>query len=136
MTFLVVPATLADIRAVYDVWFASFEGQLILGLLYPGTDLNDEAFRTAHAEGTLEYWKGLTMEHTFKCVDTETGRVAGMATWQVYWRGRTAEERVKPWIGWLEGEKRERVEGFLGKLWEKREHWIGDRPHICKCLPL
>lgn len=136
MTFIVLPATLADIRAVYDVWFASFKGQLVLDLIYPGTDVNDEAFRKVHAEGTLEYWKGLTMEHTFKCVDVETGRIAGMATWQVYWRERTAEERVKPWIGWLEGAQRERAETFLGQLWERREKWIGEKRHICMFLPL
>ncbi|KAF9885571.1 hypothetical protein FE257_012777 [Aspergillus nanangensis] len=130
MGFILLPATLADIRAIYDVWFASFKGQLILDLIYPDTNLDDEAFRKVHAEGTLEYWKGLTMEHTFKCVDTETGRIAGMATWQVYWRERTAEERIKPWIGWLEGAQRQRAEGFLGQLWEKREKWIGEKKHI------
>lgn len=136
MTFIVLPATLADIRAVYDVWFASFKGQLVLDLIYPGTDVDDEAFRKVHAEGTLEYWKGLAMEHTFKCVDVETGRIAGMATWQVYWRERTPEERVKPWIGWLEGAQRERAEAFLGQLWEGREKWIGEKRHICELSPL
>lgn len=136
MGFVVVPATLPDIRAIYDVWFAAFKGQLILDLIYPGTDLNDEAFRKVHTEGTLEYWKGLSMEHTFQCIDTDTGKIAGMATWQVYWRERTAEERQKPWIGWLEGDQRERAEGFLGQLWEKREKWIGPKRHVCEWSPI
>ncbi|KAL4891457.1 acyl-CoA N-acyltransferase [Aspergillus ambiguus] len=130
MGFVVLPVSLPDIRSVYDVWFASFKGQVILDLIYPGTNLDDEGFRKLHTDGTLEFWKGLTMEHTFKCVDTETGRIAGMATWQVYWRERTAEERVKPWIGWLEGEQRERAEAFLGQLWEKREKYIGEKKHV------
>ncbi|GAB1213998.1 hypothetical protein ATERTT37_003154 [Aspergillus terreus] len=130
MGFVVLPATLSDIRSVYDVWFAAFRGQVILDLIYPGTNLDDEAFRKLHADGTLEYWKGLTMEYTFKCVDTETGKIVGMATWQVYWRERTAEERVKPWIGWLEGQQRERAETFLGQLWEKREKYIGEKRHV------
>ncbi|KAJ5561976.1 hypothetical protein N7535_003561 [Penicillium sp. DV-2018c] len=130
MSFVVVPATLPQIRDIYDVWFAAFKGQLILDLIYPGTDLNDEAFRKVHAEGTLEYWKGLSMEHTFQCIDAITGKIAGMATWQVYWRGRTDEERQKPWIGWLQGDQRERAEGFLEQLWEKREKWIGSNPHV------
>ena len=132
MSFVVLPATLADVRDVYDVWFASFKGQLILDLLYPGTDLDDEAFRKIHADGTLEYWKGLELEHTLKCVDTATGRIAGMATWQVCWRERTAAERAKPWIGWLEGEQRERIEEFLGLLWERREKWIAEKRHVCR----
>lgn len=134
MGFVVLPATLSDIRSVYDVWFAAFRGQVILDLIYPGTNLDDEAFRKLHADGTLEYWKGLTMEYTFKCVDTETGKIVGMATWQVYWRERTAEERVKPWIGWLEGQQRERAETFLGQLWEKREKYIGEKRHVCTCI--
>ncbi|SPO01217.1 uncharacterized protein DNG_03964 [Cephalotrichum gorgonifer] len=128
MSFIVLPAALPDIRAIYDVWFASFKGQLIVDLLYPDTNIDDEAFRKAHAEGTLGYWKGLTMEHTFKCVDLETGRIAGMATWQVYWRERTTEERAKPWIGWLEGAQRERAEAFLGQLWEKHCHTVAVHP--------
>jgi hypothetical protein len=132
MSFVVVPATLPQIRDIYDVWFAAFKGQLILDLIYPGTDLNDEAFRKVHTEGTLEYWKGLSMEHTFQCIDTATGKIAGMATWQVYWRERTNEERQKPWIGWLEGDQRERAEGFLEQLWEKREKWIGSKQHVCE----
>lgn len=132
MSFVVVPATLPDIRAIYDVWFAAFKGQLILDLIYPGTDLNDEAFRKAHADGTLEYWKGLSMEHTFQCIDTNTGQIAGMATWQIYWRERTSDERQKPWIGWLEGDQRVRAEAFLEQLWEKREKWIGPKRHVCE----
>ena len=135
MSFIVLPATIPDISAIYSVWFASFKGQLILDLLFPATDLDDEAFRKTHAEGTLEYWKGLTAEHTLKCVDTATGRIVGMATWQVYWRERTPEERVRPWIGWLEGKPRERAEAFLGQLWEKREQWIGEKRHICTSNP-
>jgi hypothetical protein len=132
MGFVVVPATLPDIRAIYDAWFAAFKGQVILDLLYPGSDVNDEAFRKVHAEGTLGYWQGLSMEHTFQCIDTDTGRVAGMATWQVYWRERTDAERIKPWIGWLEDDQRKRAEGFLEQLWEKREKYIGPKKHVCK----
>ncbi|KGO36744.1 Acyl-CoA N-acyltransferase [Penicillium expansum] len=134
MSFVVVPATLPDIRAIYDVWFAAFKGQLILDLIYPDTDLNDEAFRKVHTEGTLEYWKGLSMEHTFQCIDTDTGIIAGMATWQVYWRERTTEERQKPWIGWLGGDQRERAENFLEQLWEKMEKWIGPKRHTATQL--
>ncbi|KAJ5348717.1 Acyl-CoA N-acyltransferase [Penicillium brevicompactum] len=130
MGFVVLPATLPDIRAIYDVWFAAFKGQLILDLIYPGTDLNDEEFRKIHTEGTLEYWKGLSMEHTFQCIDTDTGKIAGMATWQVYWRERTDEERQKPWIGWLEGDQRQRAEGFLEQLWEKKEKFLGAKKHV------
>lgn len=132
MGFVVLPATLPDIRAIYDVWFAAFKGQLILDLIYPGTDLNDEEFRKIHTEGTLEYWKGLSMEHTFQCIDTDTGKIAGMATWQVYWRERTDEERQKPWIGWLEGDQRTRAEGFLEQLWEKKEKFLGAKKHVCE----
>ncbi|CAG8362578.1 unnamed protein product [Penicillium salamii] len=130
MGLVVLPATLPDIRAIYDVWFAAFQGQLILDLIYPGTDLKDEEFRKIHTEGTLEYWKGLSMEHTFQCIDTDTGKVVGMATWQVYWRERTNEERQKPWIGWLEGDQRERAEGFLEQLWEKKEKLLGPKKHV------
>ncbi|KAJ6143150.1 hypothetical protein N7471_002603, partial [Penicillium samsonianum] len=104
--------------------------QLILDFIYPGTYLNDEAFRKVHTEGALEYWKVLSTEHTFQCIDTDTGKFAGMATWQVYWRERTNEERQKPWIGWLEGDQRERAE-FWNSFGRKERSGLGPRSMCC-----
>ena len=133
MGLIVLPATISDIKEVYDVYFASFDGQLINQVLFPGGIT--EEFRKTHTEHTLQWWHTSTMQHTFKCVDTDTGKIVGMAIWDIYWREKTEAERQKPWIGWLEGKERERAEGFVVPFWEQRERWLGGRRHVCEYPP-
>ncbi|PGH13039.1 hypothetical protein AJ79_03876 [Helicocarpus griseus UAMH5409] len=128
MGLIVLPATISDITPAWDAYFAAFAGDVILDILYPhGVDAE---LRKAHTEGTLHWWHNVTVQHTFKCVDTDTGEIVGLAVWDVYWRERTEEERVKPTIPWLEGKERERAEGFLEPLWRSREKWLGPRKHV------
>ncbi|KLJ11962.1 hypothetical protein EMPG_12887 [Blastomyces silverae] len=128
MGLIVLPATISDITSVYDVYFAAFKDDLIIDILYPrGVDAE---LRKEHTAKTLQWWHGLTVTHTLKCVDTDTGKIVGMAVWDVYWRGKTDEERKKPTIPWLQGAEKERAEAFLGALWEMREKWLGGRRHV------
>ncbi|KKZ67488.1 hypothetical protein EMCG_06865 [[Emmonsia] crescens] len=128
MGLIVLPATISDITSIYDVYFAAFNGDIILDILYPqGVDAE---LRKAHTANTLQWWHGVTVHHAFKCVDTDTGKIVGMAVWDVYWRERTDEERQKPTIPWLEGAERERAEAFLEPMWKMREKLLGERRHV------
>ncbi|KAH6848042.1 acyl-CoA N-acyltransferase [Chaetomium sp. MPI-CAGE-AT-0009] len=131
MSFIVLPALIPDIRSVYDVYFAAFttdpEGRILLDILFPGGVTSDE-FRDAHTKGTLAWWHSSDTQYTFKCVDTATGEVIGMALCDVFVQPRGEEERKLPEVGWLQGAQRERAEKVLEPLWRARERiWGGGR---------
>lgn len=130
----VLPALIPDIPKVYDVYFAAFKaelmGSIILNILFPGG--TDDEFRKAHATGTLAYWHQSEHQYTFKCVDTDTGDVIGMALGDIYMRERTDEERKNHGVPWLEGEQRARAEAVLNPLHEMREKLFGGQKYICK----
>ncbi|OJD10146.1 hypothetical protein AJ78_08722 [Emergomyces pasteurianus Ep9510] len=128
MGLIVLPATISDIASAYDVYFAAFNGDLIFNILYPRG--MDTELRKEHTANTLQWWHGVTVQHTFKCVDTDTGKVVGMAVWDVYWRARTDEERKRPTTAWLEGAEKERAEAFLESMWKMREKLLGGRRHV------
>jgi hypothetical protein len=135
MPLIVLPATIPDIPAIYDVYFAAFDGQLITEILFPqGT--KSEEFRTAHSAGTLQWWHTAGLQHTFKCIDTATGEIVGMAIWDIFWRERTDQERQRPVVSWLEGEERKRAEAFLTPFWEMKEKFLGRKRHVCKWIVL
>lgn len=135
MTYAILPALIPDIERIYDVYFAAFKndkmGQIIVDILFPhGTDKAE--FRKAHAAGTLDWWHKCGVQYTFKCVDTETGEIVGMALGDVLIQGRTDEERKYQSVPWLEGPHKERADAVLKPLHEAREMLFGGRPHICK----
>lgn len=136
MPFLVLPALIPDIRAVYDVYFSAFNadpsGSRLLKILFPNTSFTSEGFRQAHTDGTLKWWHASETQHTFKCIDSESGKVVGMALCDVFVKSRTEEERQVPEVGWLTGEEKERAETVLMKLWGARERIWGGRSYICK----
>ncbi|KAH8601836.1 hypothetical protein B0O99DRAFT_648448 [Bisporella sp. PMI_857] len=132
MGFVVLPALIPDIPKVYDVYFNAFKGEpmaeLMLGVLFPG-GISPE-FREAHSKHTLAYWHESTLQHTIKCVDTDTGEIIGMALGDAYLKDRSEEERKNPGITWLEGEEKERAEKILNPLWDVREKLFGGRRYI------
>jgi hypothetical protein len=130
MGLVVLPALVPDIPKVYDTYFAAFKGELILDVLFPGGITDD--FRECHSAVTLSYWHKSELQHTLKCVDTDTGEIVGMALWDVYLQERSEEERKEPAIVWLEGQERERAEKLLSPLWETKEKLWGGRKHVCK----
>ncbi len=82
-----------------------------------------------HTEHTLQYWQNNLTQHTLKCVDSETGKIAGMALWDVY---ITPSDWKKGEIGWLQGKERERAEALIGPLWGAREKmWSKERYLYC-----
>lgn len=133
---VVLPSLISDIRRAYDAFFSSFEqdvmGRIMLGILFPGSSINDEEFRKAHAAGTLEYWHTTDHQYTTKCVDTQTGGIIGVGLHDVFLRERSTEERQNYGAPWLEGEHRERAEKIINPLWEMRESLFGGRPYICE----
>ncbi|KXH63450.1 acetyltransferase [Colletotrichum salicis] len=133
MGYAILPALIPDIQKVYDSYFKAFTGdemgEIMVKVLFPnGT--NSEEFRKAHTAGTLAWWHHSDCQYTYKCVDTETGEIVGMALGDIYLRERTEEERKNHGVGWLEGKDRERAEAVLNPLHEAREKLFGGRRYI------
>lgn len=135
MPLIVAPALIPDIPRIYDTYFASFEndamGRIILDILFPAGHTSPE-FRKAHSEATLAWWHTSKDQYTFKCMDTDTGEIIGMALGDIYFVERNEEERKNHGVPWLEGEQRRRAEEVLNPLWEAREKLFGGKPYICK----
>jgi GNAT superfamily N-acetyltransferase len=62
-------------------------------------------------------------------VDLDTGKIVGMALWDVY---LTPSTWKRPEIGWLSGEERECAESIISPLWDAREEfWLNQRYLYC-----
>ncbi|KAI0179997.1 acyl-CoA N-acyltransferase [Hypoxylon sp. FL1284] len=127
MPLVVLPAQVADIEPVYDVYFAAFQDEPIIDFLYPGG-----VDRKAHTEGVKQWWAHDKAVYTIKCLDTDTGQIVGMATWDIFWRQGNDNGWEKPsGIPWLEGKEKERCEAVLRPMWDLREQLFGkQRPYI------
>ncbi|KAH7396941.1 acyl-CoA N-acyltransferase [Phaeosphaeria sp. MPI-PUGE-AT-0046c] len=134
MGFVVLPALLKDISAVYDTYFAAFQDHAVTKALFPSAtaaDMTDSAseFRKAHTAHIQAYWSTDATQYTVKCVDTENGEVVGMALWDIY---LTPSEWRRGEISWLSGDERERAEKLVSPLWEAREKlWLDERYLYC-----
>lgn len=137
MGFVVLPALLPDISAVYDVYFAAFKNNAVTRALFPSAteaDLTDPTsdFRQGHTAHVADYWKTSSTQYTFKCVDSTTGRIVGMALWDVY---LTPSDWKKGEISWLHGKERKRAEAFIEPLWHAREKlWLNQRYLYCHVM--
>lgn len=131
MGYLVLPASIPEIRHVYDVYFAAFDGELVTQILFPW-NIHDEEFRKGHATHTLEYWHKQTTQYTYKCIDTDTGSIVGMVLFDVFAKSLTPEERQLPAVDWLQGTQKERAEAFIRSFWERKEEILEGKAHICK----
>jgi hypothetical protein len=130
MPLAVLPALVPDVEEVYRVQFDAFKDEPLMRFLYPGG-----VDREAHRKGTIEWWNHDKNGHHFKCVDLETGKIVGMASWEVFWKPNGEEGYEKPaGIPWLEGKDKERCEAVLGPMWDLRERLFGKRQHICKSM--
>ncbi|TQB67500.1 hypothetical protein MPDQ_005476, partial [Monascus purpureus] len=134
MPFSILPALIPDIRTVYDVFFSAFQADpkdaLLLDILFPGGRVNTPEFREGHRSGTLNWWHTSTDQYTFKCIDTDTGEIVGMALLDVYIRERSEEQRKNPGVLWLQGKERELAERIVNPLADMREKLWGGRPYI------
>ncbi|KZM26040.1 uncharacterized protein EKO05_0005861 [Ascochyta rabiei] len=134
MGFVVLPALVADVSAVYDVYFAAFKDNAITRALFPSVTTEDlinpeSEFRKGHTAHVLQYWQDSLTQYTLKCVDSENGKVVGMALWDVY---ITPSTWKKGEIGWLQGKERERADALIGPLWDTREKmWNNERYLYC-----
>lgn len=64
-----------------------------------------------------------------KCVDLDSGRIVGMALWDIY---LTPSAWEKGEISWLQGQEKERAEQLISPLWEARERlWHRERYIYC-----
>ncbi|KAK0634415.1 acyl-CoA N-acyltransferase [Bombardia bombarda] len=133
MSFSILPALIPDIGPVYDAYFAAFSAdpasRHLLDIFFPD-GFESEEFRKAHTDGTAAYWQTCQTQYTYKCVDRASGKIVGMALFDVFVLPRTSEQRAFPELSWLQGEQRERADKTLKPLWEAREKLWGGRPHI------
>lgn len=130
MGFLVLPASIPDIRQCYDTYFAAFADSVILKILFPW-DVTTEEFRAGHTAHTLDYWHKDTTQYTCKCIDTDTGEIVGMGLWDVHWKDREGGP-VKTAVDWLQGAQKERAEALIIPMNEKKESVLGPVKHVCK----
>ncbi|TDZ25525.1 putative acyltransferase SID5 [Colletotrichum orbiculare MAFF 240422] len=133
MGYAILPALIPDIEKVYDSYFNAFKGDemgdIMVKILFPG-GTGTEEFRKAHTAGTLAWWHQSDCQYTYKCVDTDTGEIVGMALGDIHLRERGREERKNHGVGWLEGRDRERAEAVLSPLHDVREKLFGGRRYI------
>ncbi|GKT49632.1 putative acyltransferase SID5 [Colletotrichum spaethianum] len=133
MGYAILPALIPDIEKVYDSYFKAFNGDamgdIMVKILFPN-GVDSEEFRKAHTAGTLSWWHHSDCQYTYKCVDTETGEIVGMALGDIYLKERSEEERKNHGVGWLEGAARERAEAVLNPLHDVREKLFGGRRYI------
>ncbi|TQN64694.1 hypothetical protein CSHISOI_10765 [Colletotrichum shisoi] len=133
MGYAILPALISDIERVYDSYFKAFNGALMgdtmLKILFPG-GVGTEEFRRAHTAGTLSWWHHSNCQYTYKCVDTETGEIVGIALGDIYLKEGSEKERKNHGVGWLEGAARERAEAVFNPLHDVREKLFGGRRYI------
>ncbi|XPS69450.1 hypothetical protein M3J09_001722 [Ascochyta lentis] len=116
MGFVVLPALIADISAVYDVYFEAFKGHPITRALFPSATEEDLTNPESEFRLILPMY-------------CSTGKIVGMALWDVY---LTPSTWKKGEIGWLQGKERERAEAMIGLLWDAREKmWSNERYLYC-----
>lgn len=131
MGFVVLPASIPDIREIYDVYFNAFEGELVTQILFPW-DTHNKEFRDGHTQHTLDYWHKDSLQYTYKCLDTDTGKIVGMSLWDFHWKARSEEERKLPTVDWLQGDQQKRAQNFIRAFWQRKENLIAGREHACK----
>ncbi|KAI6488344.1 hypothetical protein MCOR11_008472 [Pyricularia oryzae] len=124
MPLAVLPALVGDIEEAFNVHFDAFRDEPIMRFLYPGG-----VDREAHRKGTATWWNHDRTGHHFKCVDTDTGRIVGLASWDVFWKPGDGFERPAG-IPWLEGEDKTRCEAVLAPIWDLRVRFFGKRRHV------
>ncbi|KAI1330764.1 acyl-CoA N-acyltransferase [Xylariaceae sp. FL0255] len=126
MPLVVLPAQICDVEGVYDVYFAAFQNEPILDFLFPGG-----VDRKAHTEGTIQWWNHDKNGYHVKCVDTETGKIVGMASWDIFWRPEEENAWPKPEGAlWLEGKNREKADSVLKPLWDAHEKLFSKQRHV------
>ena len=135
MGFAVLPASIPDIKEIYDVYFTTFDGDLVTKVLFPW-DVHNAEFRDGHTKHTLDYWHKDALQYTFKCLDTDTGKIVGMSLWDFHWKERSEDERRLPTVDWLQGEQKERAQEFIRVFWQRKEDLIGGSKHACECVYL
>ncbi|KAF9700006.1 hypothetical protein EKO04_001459 [Ascochyta lentis] len=137
MGFVVLPALIADISAVYDVYFEAFKGHPITRALFPSATEEDltnpeSEFRCGHLQLRLCFRIPVANRITVRLIlpmYCSTGKIVGMALWDVY---LTPSTWKKGEIGWLQGKERERAEAMIGLLWDAREKmWSNERYLYC-----
>ncbi|KAI0143050.1 acyl-CoA N-acyltransferase [Xylariaceae sp. FL1272] len=126
MPLAVLPAHICDVEEIFDVYFAAFEHEPILGFLFPGG-----VDRKAHTAGTVQWWNHDSNGYSLKCVDTDTGKIVGMAQFDIFWKPGEENAWKKPEGAlWLEGKDREKAESVLCPLWNMHEELWKKSRHI------
>lgn len=128
MPLVVLPAQVPDIKAINDIYFTAFEDVPVMRFLFPSGVNRDE-----YDMATQHTWEHDPSTYPIKCVDTSTGEIIGMATWQLFWKHGEEHSWKKPsGVDWLQGEERETSEKVLMPIFEMRDQLFGRRRHVCE----
>ncbi|KAI2632572.1 acyl-CoA N-acyltransferase [Hypomontagnella submonticulosa] len=126
MPLVVLPAQVPDIKAINDIYFTAFEDVPVMRFLFPSGVNRDE-----YDMATQHTWEHDPSTYPIKCVDTSTGEIIGMATWQLFWKHGEEHSWKKPsGVDWLQGEERETSEKVLMPIFEMRDQLFGRRRHV------
>jgi GNAT superfamily N-acetyltransferase len=111
------------LQQFFYVWFPIFGD----GEAARKESLDEAATRLAkwHAEDPSSYWQ--------KVVDTETGKIAGAALWNIHTENPFAEEHDME-ITWFPDDGSRKFAGQLVELHNCPRSRLGQRPHICKYI--
>lgn len=134
MGFVVLPALIPDIPAVYDVYFAAFARDAVTRAMFPNVSEEDltsvrSEFRKQHTEHVRRYWHHSSTQYTVKCVDSSSGAVVGMGLWDVY---VTPSDYKPTTLEWLAGDERKRAEALVKPFGAVRKKlWANERYVYC-----
>ncbi|KAL7623662.1 hypothetical protein AAE478_005214 [Parahypoxylon ruwenzoriense] len=126
MPLVVLPAQPSDVKSMHDVYFAAFKDEPVMKFLFPGG-----VDRASYDIMVRDSWAHDTSICPVKCVDTSTGDIIGMATWEIYWRPGEGNKWKKPaGVTWLSGEEREKAEKVIMPMYNMRDELFGGRRHV------
>ncbi|KAI1389229.1 acyl-CoA N-acyltransferase [Hypoxylon trugodes] len=108
MPFAVLPTNSWDVEAIAEVNIAAFEYALGISHTLPRNLSNGLRKQLENTERNI---------YTVKCVDTDTDRIVGVASWQILWDSQKNEKKSKC---------QKNLEGLI----EIREDAFGGRKHV------
>jgi hypothetical protein len=124
-TLTLGPATLDDVPALTEIWFAAFTDPS-LRYYWPDTPLVRQWWDEANAHDMRH--KSETARYV-KVVDASTGRIAAFAKWDL----AMPAERGRRYPPWCADQPSEECDRFFEREEKERIRVMGDERHYCGC---
>lgn len=131
MVLIIAKAQEGDIQRLLDIMYAAFSQDPWNRIMYP-------VIPGAEARGaSIERWRDEISSNPstrfMKAVDTDNGEIIAFARWNVYEVERPESEwnNTKP-RDWDIGTNVDAANEFYYAVCEKRQFFMGGRPHCCE----